>query len=215
MKSKPVLPVDELWESNDERSWRFALDRYWEMESAQKNLDLERRMDALNPGRVKLLDEDEWYRFLHDEYFPWKFTQANFLAANRRRLERSNRDQLYEIKNRLFEFSPENTEEGLKIAEAIPGLSTAGASGLLAILFPEKFATVDQFVVKALRQIKTLDQINQIQTMNPKGLTISDGVVLIGILRNKARENNSRFTTNFWTPRKIDMILWTYGRNGD
>jgi hypothetical protein len=48
--------------------------------------------------------------------------------------------------------------------------------------------------------------------MNPEGLTIKDGVVLIQIMSAKAAENNRQFQTTDWTPRKIDKILWTYGR---
>ncbi len=32
--------------------------------------------------------------------------------------------------------------------------------------------------------------------------------ILISIYRQKANELNIKFNTNFWTPRKIDMILW-------
>ena len=28
----------------------------------------------------------------------------------------------------------------------------------------------------------------------------------------KANELNQRFDTDFWTPRKIDMVLWSIGR---
>jgi hypothetical protein len=48
--------------------------------------------------------------------------------------------------------------------------------------------------------------------MNPQNLSVADGVLLIGILNRKAKENNRLFSTSAWTPRKIDMVLWTYGR---
>lgn len=48
--------------------------------------------------------------------------------------------------------------------------------------------------------------------MNQMRLTIKDGVLLIHIMAGKAAENNRMFQTNDWTPRKIDKVLWTYGR---
>jgi hypothetical protein len=41
---------------------------------------------------------------------------------------------------------------------------------------------------------------------------ISDGVKLIEIMREKARELNIRFSTRLWTPRRIDMVLWVADR---
>ena len=48
--------------------------------------------------------------------------------------------------------------------------------------------------------------------MSPEGLTIKDGVVLITIMRRKAASLNEAFAIDSWTPRKVDMVLWTYGR---
>ena len=48
--------------------------------------------------------------------------------------------------------------------------------------------------------------------MNPEGLKIKDGIILVNIMKEKAAELNAKFNTDFWTPRKIDMILWAYGR---
>ena len=51
-----------------------------------------------------------------------------------------------------------------------------------------------------------------IATMKPEGLTLDDGVVLVEIMRRKAEELNKALSTNEWTPRKVDMVLWTCGR---
>ncbi len=52
--------------------------------------------------------------------------------------------------------SEDDTRETLLAAKKTPGLGFAGASGLLALLYPQKFGTVDQFVVKTLRNVPTL-----------------------------------------------------------
>ncbi|MFW6027899.1 MAG: hypothetical protein ACOC91_03740, partial [bacterium] len=92
------------------------------------------------------------------------------------------------------------------------GLGTAGASGLLALMYPRKFGTVDQFAVKALRQVNGLPEAAALARMTPESLSIRDGVLIIGILRRKAADNNRMFKSNAWTPRKLDKVLWTYGR---
>lgn len=95
------------------------------------------------------------------------------------------------------------------MASSIHGLSTAGGSGLLSILYPEHFGTADKFVVYSLLRIDGLQEHAVISGMNPEALTLNNGVALIEIMRNKAQELNERFHTDFWTPRKIDMILWS------
>jgi hypothetical protein len=48
--------------------------------------------------------------------------------------------------------------------------------------------------------------------MNPQVLDIRDGVLVVEVLRRKAADNNRVFQTDAWTPRKLDKVLWTYGR---
>ena len=79
-------------------------------------------------------------------------------------------------------------------------------------MYPEKFGTVDRFAVKALRQVEGLPQAEKLAQMNPVGLSISDGVVVIGVLRRKAAELNVVFKSTLWTPRKLDMVLWAARR---
>ena len=88
----------------------------------------------------------------------------------------------------------------------------AGASGLLSILFPENFGTIDQYVVKALKEVKGIPYTAELTKMNPDSLSIKDGVLLIRIMREQAIRLNGQFDTDFWTPRKIDMVFWSIGR---
>jgi hypothetical protein len=91
-------------------------------------------------------------------------------------------------------------------------LGTAGASGLLAVLFPSQFGTVDQFAVKALAKIPELPERDLIGAMNPESLKLNDGTILIRIMRRKAVELNRVSSLVKWTPRKVDMVLWTCAR---
>ncbi len=210
----PVVSIGALWFSRDAHTWERALDQYWELVKP-KNLDLERELDVLDLSLVRGRDALGWYDFLHDKYFPWKYTTPNRLVTTRARL-RSYAEQnalavLNQIKDRLLALDVEEIGQALETAGEIRGLGTAGASGLLALMYPHAFATVDQFAVRALREVPELPERPALERMNPESLTTKDGVLIIRILRRKADQNNAWFRGGGWTPRKIDKILWTYG----
>ena len=163
------------------------------------------------------MNVEAFYVFLHDTYFVWKYTAKNRLATTRAQLKRHLTDitALAEIQKELFSFDKAQICTGLEVASKIRGLGIAGASGLLSVLFPEYFGTVDQFVVKSLLCIDELKERKSLARMHPEALTLADGVVLEQILRAKADELNRIFLTGTWTPRKIDKILWAYREKGE
>lgn len=207
--------VAELWDSRDAEAWDHALGRYWDFVKPS-NLELERRLESLDREWIRELDEKAWYEFLRDEYFRWKYTAANRYATTTRHLQRyveeSRLDDLYRIKQRLVALEPTDVRRGLSLACEIHGLGPPGASGLLSLLYPETFGTVDQFAVKALRGVPRLAEALAVEKMAPLSLTPADGELLIRIMQRKAAENNKWFGALSWTPRKIDKVLWTYGR---
>ena len=204
----------EVWHSRDEKHWRVVLDDYWRF-IKPTHIELEREIERLDSADVRSLDAEGWYCFLVQKYFRWKYTAPNRYGSTTKQLKRyaetNSLGELHLIKQDLFALDPSDIERGLLIATSSRGLGTAGASGLLSILFPQHFGTVDQFAVKALCQIDDLPQIAAVRKMNPESLTIRDGALLIQIMRLKAADNNRIFGTDFWTPRRIDMVLWTLG----
>ena len=93
---------------------------------------------------------------------------------------------------------------------------------MLALMFPQQFGTVDEFMVLALAEVHGLPEEERLQELarriklaktSGKSFALShrDGVMLIEIMRRKAAENNHLFRTKFWTPRKIDKVLWACG----
>ncbi|MCC6208980.1 MAG: hypothetical protein IT488_12635 [Gammaproteobacteria bacterium] len=90
-------------------------------------------------------------------------------------------------------------------------------------MHPAQFGTVDEFLVLALAEVQGLPEGQELKEMairineskKPKGkafsISLRAGVLLIGLLRRKAVENNESFTSSFWTPRKIDKVLWAFG----
>ena len=207
--------ITELWKSNNESDWLNALNKYWDF-VLPKNYDIEKKLNNLDTQFINMMEVEDFYNFLHDEYFKWKYTAPNRYVTTTAQLKKYQiYNSMHELKNlheQLFSFDKNNIKEGLRIATSIRGLGTAGASGLLALLYPEFFATVDQFVVKALREITYLEEIEEVFKINPDNISLKNGEILINIMKRKAADLNSNFKTDQWTPRKIDMILWTYAR---
>lgn len=203
--------ITDLWYNGTEEMWKTALKSYWDRFNDDQ-YRLEKEIEAIDASDVASLSVYEFYDFLYQLYYPWKFTNKLFLSRNRKHLEKylfdKEIDRLAGIQKRLFNLDFKDIKGCLAVASSIYGLGTAGASGLLAILYPEHFGTVDKFVVYSLLKIDCLQERFAVSNMNPEALTQNNGVVLIEIMRNKARELNERFNTDFWTPRKIDMILW-------
>lgn len=164
------------------------------------------------------MNPQEWYDFLKNKYFFWKYTAPNRYKTTTLHLAKyvhgpDNLDTLHAIKDQLLSFDLSEIVSGLKISCKIRGLGVAGASGLLSILYPHHFATVDQFVVKALEKIEGTHEEKEIGKMKPENLTLQDGKILIQIMRKKAEDLNECFyCATSWTPRKIDMLLWAVDR---
>lgn len=206
--------IRELWQSSDPRAWDTALAHYWTLVQP-RNLDLERRLDALDLDRLRRMDARRWYDFLRDEYFRWKYTAANRYASTTKALRRfvdaHGVEALDRHRERLLMLDPDDVTAALRTAAAIPGLGIAGASGLLSLMYPRHFGTVDQFVVKALLGVEGLPEAAALKRMKPEVLNITDGVVLTRLLRHKADELSDALGAE-WTPRMIDKVLWAVGR---
>ncbi len=205
--------ITSLWYSKNESDWQVALDRYW-AQVKDKLLVLENDMEVLNINEIKKLDKEGWYNFLYHKYFKWKYTAPNRLATTRNRFKRyveeDRLDELYDIKEKLIAIDKKDISAALLTAKSIHGLGISGASGLLSLMYPQVFGTVDQFVVKALQEIQDLPERDALSKINPDAIDVKSGVLLIEIMQKKAKQNNECFSNKFWTPRKIDQVLWGY-----
>ncbi|MCY4575513.1 MAG: hypothetical protein OXC55_02750 [Chloroflexi bacterium] len=208
--------IEQLWHSSDAPEWQHALSRYWDCVS-KEHVAIEREMDALRPDDVRHLDADQWYDWLLHKYYFWKYTAPNRYATTTMRLKRqvtaAGRHHLLTIRDQVLDCENARIKDALRAARQLGGLGPAGASGLLALLFPTRFGTVDQFVVRALQKVRCLPERGQLERMkNPESLTDSHSVVLVKIMRRKAASLNERLHTSGWTPRKIDKVLWANDR---
>lgn len=203
--------TQDIWNSENSDVWKRALDRYWSFVK-DENRALEKELNQLDADKVRKMEGQEWYYFLLNRYYRWKYTAANRYATTTKFLktyaEEKGVDALDDLKNQIFEGQARGIADGLKAALKLPGLGTAGASGLLSLLFPEEYGTVDQFVVQALLPIQNLPERELLKVMTPESLSPTDGLILIQIMSRKARELNEHLDTDFWTPRKVDMVLW-------
>ena len=207
--------INAIWYSKNEEVWKKALQGYYSNLS-QKELVLDLELEALKFEEVSTYSVEEFYDFLYNKYFIWKYGYSRFLKTYLKNLskykEENRMSDLEKIRNNIFNLDLCNIEKSLCNAKEIYGLGVAGASGLLSIIFPNYFGTVDQFVVKSLLKIEGLKEHDLLEKMNAESLKVSDGVILIKIMRDKATMLNEEFNTDFWTPRKIDMILWSIDR---
>ena len=180
--------VNELWTAGDEAAWRRELAHYWTLVKASL-LDLYEEMERRRPAAVAAMTGDEWCTFLRDTYFRWKNTAANRLATTREHLARHIEHDcvagLDRIRRAILEPPELRVGERIGIAMQIGGLGPAGASGLLALLYPGEFGTVDQFVVKALCSVEDLPEREVPLAMNPESLSLSDAILLVLILRRQ------------------------------
>lgn len=211
-----MLLTNDLWNGGREKDWQIALERYWSYVKPT-HLEIEREFDSIDAQEVEDMNAQQWYEFLLSKYFYWKYTAKNRYISTTNQLKRylgpdDSLDNLFLIKEEIFSFDKEDIATGLDAACKIRGLGTAGASGLLAVLFPSHFATVDQFAVKALSDVRGLPEESAISKMKPEQIKTRDGVILINIMKQKANELNKTFETNDWSPRKVDMVLWVSAR---
>ena len=207
--------INYLWNNGTQQDWQNELDKYYNVVKPS-NVAVEQELDNLDVELVKNMTVNEFYNFLHDKYFVWKYTDSRWFKTTISNLEKylieDNMFELEEIHHLMFKYNPENIGNCLRNAQRIRGLGIAGASGLLSLLFPKYFGTVDQFVVKSLLSIEGLTEHETLKAINPDSIKLKEGVLLVEIMKNKAVELNKIFNTDTWTPRKIDKILWSIDR---
>lgn len=205
----------ELWDVKDENIWLGELDKYW-LHVKCDRMEIEKSFNNLNIEDISRLNKIQWYKFLREKYYYWKYTVELYYRRNIGYLDlhviNKGLNDLFTIKRKIVNNNCSDIRSNLLVAKSIGGLGVAGASGLLAVLHPSHYATVDQFVVKTLQGFSSLRYDKEIQDTNPKDISLRKGVYIINLLRNKARELNKSFESNTWTPRRLDMVLWQYNR---
>ena len=217
-KAKPRLSMVELWMSDDPREWDYCEGELYDAAVRPENRMIEHELER--PGlreRIARMDDAQFYAFLRDEYFPWKFTSAPERIGNLKWLAQhvnnGAMDRVERARRNLVHRGDVSKGASIQMMmgkhDGIHGLAVAGASGLLALVYPEEFGTVDVKLTQALQQVR----LPPVMRINPRAITVEDAVTMIEIMRVKALELNHMFGANKWTPRLIDRVLWVAGRN--
>lgn len=206
-----------LWENNSHDVWLQHENNYGNLVK-KSNKDIEEKMENLDINEIKSYSVDEFFHFLRDEYCEWKYTDNSRKKRNQKLMNKYKEnaeymDELSLIKDALFKFDPKNTRLGLEICHLIRGLGYAGASGLLSILYPKYFGTVDQFVVISLQNFDSLKNDEELHKIKPNDINLNGAVKLEKLFIEKASELNRCNNTDYWTPRKIDKVLWAFNRD--
>ncbi|MFC4710153.1 hypothetical protein ACWOEJ_07780 [Enterococcus eurekensis] len=204
------MKINEIWNSKEISVWKDALAKAT-METGRDD-SIETKMSKLKAEDIQHLPVEDFYSFLYDDYFVWKYTAKHRLASTRKSLKKYENDmnELSEIQDGLFSFDLSKTRLGLQAAGEIYGLGVAGASGLLALLFPSYFGTVDEMVVRALLTCDEYRDDAIIKAINPQDIKRKDAVYLIEQFKKKAHELNALSNEYCWRPRDIDVILWHF-----
>ena len=203
-----------IWNKNDHKDW-IAIEQQYYDRVKKENTDLERELEEFQISNLWGWSTEEFKDFLYNKYFVWKYTAPNRLTTTRNKLREVTEPELsfvlkairiiYDALSEMNKYDINEIKVGMLLITMIPGLGIAGASGLLSILFPDFYGTVDQFVVKALE-----DAGVDTQVCYPESLTIKDALFLEEVMFKKAKELNEINNIDYWTPRKIDKVLWTY-----
>ena len=204
------MKIKEIWNSKEISVWKDALSKAT-IETGRDD-SIETKMSKLNVEYIQHLPVEDFYSFLHDDYFVWKYTAKHRLTSTRNSLKKYENDmnELREIQDGLFSFKLSEIGKGLEIAHQIKGLGISGASGLLALLFPSYFGTVDDMVIRALLTCDEYRDDTAIKAINPQNININDAVYLIEQFKKKAHELNELSNEYCWRPRDIDVILWHF-----
>ena len=197
------MDIQTLWSSVNEAEWEEA-DKRYDLFVKPENRQLEDELEAKMPQVRELEDVQR----LGDG----KYTAPNRYATTSKRFrEAYEKDRAIlhmRVQSLLAEPDKSDAElMGFK-AKRIEGLGYAGASGLLALMYPELYGTIDQFVVLSLRQIRNLPEYGALQKLKPANLGLQALVMLTDLYRRKSKDLNELFHSSKWTPRKIDRVLW-------
>ena len=119
------MNVNDLWYSSDPTAWEQALQRYWDFVQP-RNFELEEALDSLSLERIHNFNPQDWYDFLHNEYFRWKYTAPNRYVTTtiqlRKYIDNYELDELENLRQQILSLDLNNVRKALKTAIKIRGL---------------------------------------------------------------------------------------------
>ena len=208
------MDIKTLWENGSIEDWEGVVSKYYNAVKSN-NIEVEQKLNAMTANEFKQMTGQEFYRFLVGDYSTWKYTDNRRKATVRHNIENFHQkftdDEFEKILDAAFLIDKDDIFLHFANMTRITGIGTAGASGVLPLIFPEYFGTVDRFLVENLKKIYDGQSYygKKLKSMKSDSLTNYDAIILTQILREKAEEVNKKLKTDKFTPRKIDMALWS------
>lgn len=211
-----------VWSSTDQNPWHGGFERYWTHPTVKKNLAIEREIDQAMSLRDNILSSgSDLVQFLEDWYYPWKFDPIGATNKNRQALQIDYAQHPIKYDNACRRVLQLNLADSARCLSAvgsgsIPGMRVSAASAFLAVLFPEWFGTVDQHTLRNLLKIvdPRADWLRA-QVHNPATFFSGDhqlaqhrASLMVALYREQAQRLNSGLTTPYWTPRKVEMVVF-------
>lgn len=194
------------WDSTDKRDWDRALALYNMHFGGTDKASIDTRVTLINAQIIEKLSTEEFVCFL-EEFYDWKYSNTG-ASRNKNLFSQWIKDNIHiveSLKQSLCQSSLSD-EELIKISKEIKYISVAGATALLSIMYPDRFGTVDKFVVLCLKESLPNDSI--IQSTNEEDIKIEQAIYIEKLMREKAKELNKLFSVVTWNARAIDKATW-------
>ncbi len=202
--------LDELFKLKNENEWKKYEDVIYVKLAGEQDRFIEKRIKK-ELKSLKEMGVGKFFKVLEEEYCGW----IKMLPINRRYMiemydsEKRNFTDIYRdlvafIYDEEFceDYCFEYYKKGFAILEQINGVGEVAASGLLAIIHPKRFGIINSNVQEILNEMfpGEFHGLEKSALMEEKLLEIS-------------KELNTLFGGNFWTPRKVDKVLWSVAKN--
>lgn len=208
------IDIKDIWNCNEVGKWKDAEEEYSKRIN-QVAKKIEKKFEQMTTEEILGLSPDEFYIFLRDMYFPWKFTGIYLKPRleNLKTIENKQTqikdviDDLKELQKRIAdkkELNDDDMSNAIRNLQKIPGIGLSAATGLLSILFPTHFGTINKHVRINLKKVGC--KISEQDCIN---ISVKNAIKMEKILIEKAKKLNTDMNTDYWTPRRLDKILWS------
>ena len=207
------IDIKDIWNCNEEGKWKDAEEEY--SKRINQVAIIEKKFEQMTTEEILDLSPDKFYIFLRDMYFPWKFTGVylkprleNLKTIENKKMQiKDVIDDLKELQTRIEdkkELNDDDMSNAIRNLQKIPGIGPSAATGLLSILFPTHFGTIDKFVAINLKKVGY--DISEQDCIN---ISVENAINMENILLKKVKKMNTDMNTDYWTPRRLDKILWS------
>ncbi|MCR5629587.1 DUF1759 domain-containing protein [Eubacterium sp.] len=207
MSEKKIL-FSELYFSGNEDSWKEYEQEYYDFVDVQLEKEIE---------RIRSIDcIENFYSFLIDKLLKWSLISDFIYESNVKRLKEeyeNDRNKLNVIFDKICEYvkkiENDSTEDytyisnGINLLTEIVGVGPVCSTSFLAIILPSKFGVVSRHIIEPMKEVYS--DVKEYKKVISKKQACELEIKLNEI----SRTINKRFDSNYWTPRKVDKVLWT------